>query len=205
MSASPSWRTVRLFDGRGPGHPIVAAELHRNYPVAGLDRIEAAWSATREQLAPSAPDSAEHTHWDWRNKADSVAAGHHLLVAVECAGEVQGLMAVLRTPRSARLGEGTVIYVDYVESAPWNLKRFVPIPRFLGIGTALLADAVRLSFETGLEGRVGLHSLPQAESFYRERCRMQEVGPDPAYYDLTYFEFTGQQAAAWLDSMGESL
>jgi hypothetical protein len=45
-----------------------------------------------------------------------------MLVAVECDGEVQGIMAVLRIPQPARLGDGQVVYVDYLESAPWNLK-----------------------------------------------------------------------------------
>jgi hypothetical protein len=53
--------------------------------------------------------------------------------------------------------------------------------------------------------RVGLHSLTQAEDFYDARCRMTKTGPDPDYYDLTYFEYTGQQAADWLASIGESL
>jgi hypothetical protein len=80
-----------------------------------------------------------------------------MLVAVECDGEAQGLMAVLRMPRPARL-DGQLVYVDYLESAPWNLKGFADPPR---------------------------------------------VGPDSSYYDLTYFEYTGQQAADWLGSIGE--
>ena len=67
----------------------------------------------------------------------------------------------------------------------------------------LIAEAVRLSMEMGLGGLVGLHSLPQAEAFYA-RCRMTRVGTDPFYYDLTYFEYTGQQASDWLASIGES-
>jgi len=126
-----------------------------------------------------------------------------MLVAVECAGETQGIMALLRTPRPAQLGNGQVVYVDYVESAPWNLKGSAVTPRFLGVGTILIAEAVRLSLEMGLGGRVGLHSLPQAEAFYT-RCQMIKVGPDHSYYDLIYFEYTGQQAIAWVTSIGES-
>lgn len=77
-------------------------------------------------------------------------------------------MAVLSLPRPARLGDGYAIYVDYLESAPWNLKNGVEPPRFLGVGTVLLIEAVRMSADAGFEGRVGLHSLPQAEAFYRK-------------------------------------
>jgi hypothetical protein len=127
-----------------------------------------------------------------------------MLVAVECQGQPQGLMAVLRSPRRSRLGDGHVVYVDYVETAPWNLKSSNASPRFSGVGTCLLAEAVRLSFESGFGGRVGLHSLPQAEAFYT-RCGMTQVGADPSYFDLVYFEYTAQQASDWLASIGESL
>jgi hypothetical protein len=196
-----------LIDGRSSDRPLVSAELYRDYPAAGLDGIEQHWAAARERAAAVgklrglAP--LEHSHWDWRNKADSVEAGWHMLVAVECGGETQGLMAVLKRPRPAKLSSGALIYVDYLESAPWNLKGSSEAPRFVGVGTILIADAVQLSIEEGLEGRVGLHSLPQAEQFYL-RCGMSRMGSDIDYYDLPYFEFTAPAAINWLASIGES-
>jgi hypothetical protein len=208
MSTPLSCRKVKLIDGRTADRPFVEAELYRDYPPTELDNIEAQWATAREQAAVAGLAAGlaplEHEHWDWRNKGDSVEAGRAMLVAVECAGEVQGIMAVLRNPRPGQLGGGPVVYVDYIETAPWNLKGSAVAPRFIGVGTVLIAEAVRLSLETGLGGRIGLHSLPQAEAFYT-RCRMSRVGPDPAYYDLTYFESTGQQATDWLAAIGESL
>jgi hypothetical protein len=204
MSRPSSRRQVNLIDAHASGRPFVVAELYRDYPPAELDGIEAVWADAREAVATTGLAPMEHSHWDWRNKAESVEEGHHMLVAVECEGKVQGLMAVLRFPRLGLLGDEQVVYVDYLESAPWNLKSGATPPRFLGVGTILIADAVRISLETGLSGRVGLHSLPQAETFYSSRCRMTRVGPDPNYYDLTYFEYTAQQAKDWLAAIGES-
>ena len=113
-------------------------------------------------------------------------------------------MALLQTPRHSRISGDPLIYVDYLESAPWNLKISGVAPRFIGVGTVLIAEAVHLSLDTGLEGRVGLHSLPQAETFYRSRCGMTDLGRDPRYFDLTYFEFAGQQAIRWLAEIGDS-
>jgi len=96
-----------------------------------------------------------------------------------------------------------MVYVDFLEAAPWNLKASATAPRFKGVGTALLVDAVRLSIETGFGGDVGLHSLPQAEPFYT-RCGMTRIGEDPDYYGLPYYEYTSSQAAEWLASIGES-
>ncbi len=43
-------------------------------------------------------------------------------------------------------------------------------------------------------GRIGLHSLRQAESFYRDTCGMAGLGEDPNEYNLPYFEMTEAQA-----------
>jgi hypothetical protein len=127
-----------------------------------------------------------------------------MAVVVECDGEIQGAMAVLRTPQSARLGSGHVVYVDYLEAAPWNLKAFATEPRFLGVGTVLIADAIRLSLQMQLGGAIGLHSLPQAERFYAERCKMTRVAVDSHYFDLAYFELASRDATQWLAAIGES-
>jgi hypothetical protein len=196
--ASP--RAVRLIDARDPSRPFIAADLRRDCPAELLDAVEQGWAAARQQLAGAAP--VEHAHWNWRNKSHSVATGRHRLVAIECEGQVQGLMALDAAPRGSGSGRGGLIYVDYLESAPWNVRAAGADPRFIGVGTALLVDAVRLSREEGHEGRVGLHSLPQAEPFYA-RCGLTRIGRDPGYYDLAYYEFTGPQAVSWLASIGE--
>lgn len=190
-------RTVRLIDARRPDRPFLAATVVRDFPAASLDAVEAAWAGLRDRAAAAAgPGGLEHGHWDWRNKARGARSGAIHLIAIEAEGEVQGLMAIDRQPRPARRAAADALYVDYLETAPWNLKGFAA-PRFVGVGTALLVDAVRLSLEGGLGGRVGLHSLPQSAAFYA-RCRMAAVGPDPGYYGLTYFEYTGVEAADWL-------
>ncbi|HVC95445.1 MAG TPA: hypothetical protein VND64_17240 [Pirellulales bacterium] len=109
-------------------------------------------------------------------------------------------MALLTASRSARLSPRTrkVLYVDYLETAPWNLKLASAKPKFLGVGTVLIAEAVRLSLEAGWQGRIGLHSLPQAERFYEAHCKMRRIGLDAKYYNLAYFEYTKEQAAKWL-------
>lgn len=203
-----SIRRATLIDARLPSKPVISANLYRDFPASKLDVIEAEWANARqlaadtEQAIGLAP--LEHSHWDWRNKRDSIKTGRHMAVVVECEGDIQGAMAVLRTPRPARLGTAMVVYVDYVEAAPWNLRTFALQPRFLGVGTVLIADAIRLSMEMQLGGAIGLHSLPQAEQFYSQRCRMTLVDHDPTYFDLTYFEFAPRDAMDWLAAIGES-
>ncbi len=209
MDSPSSSRTVHLVDARGPDRRLADARIYRDCPPAELDVIESKWADARKRLATGDPDvrlaPLEHSHWDWRNKAQSVEAGIHMLVAVECEGEAQGVMAVLSESKHSRLSGEPIVYVDYLESAPWNLRLSTAAPRFLGVGTVLIEEAVRLSCDKGFGGRLGLHSLPQAETFYKSRCRMTELGQDILYFDLTYFEFTSRQAMDWLANVGGTI
>jgi hypothetical protein len=183
--------------------------LIRDLDPVRLVAVEERWGPVRASVSEALDQlgmGIEHAHWDWRNKIDRAVRGQLLLSAVECEGEVQGLLAVAARPRFASLSPGDfVLYVDYIEKAPWNLPTPATPPRFGGIGTVLLADAVVHSRELGFEGRIGLHSLPSAESYYRNHCAMTDLGHDPASYDLRYFEYTSTAASTWLTNTGVPL
>lgn len=108
-------------------------------------------------------------------------------------------MAIAARPSMSVLAPGQeLVYVDYLETAPWNLRTPIVAPRFSGVGTVLMAEAIAFSLQSGLNGRVGLHSLEQATEFYERGCRMRDLGPDPGYYDLQYFEYDEATAVKWL-------
>jgi hypothetical protein len=114
----------------------------------------------------------------------------------------EGPMIALISGRLARLppsAREAIVYVDYLEAAPWNTGAYTRSPRFKGVGTRLLQGAILRSQEEGFGGRVGLHALPQSEGFYAGRCGMQNLGLDPAYHHLSYFEFTAAAAADFLN------
>ena len=58
--------------------------------------------------------------------------------------------------------------------------------------------AIALSQELEFKGRIGLHSLPQANSFYANTCGMSDLGMDPDHLGLRYFEMTSEQAEAFI-------
>src|SRR5438128_11639413 len=112
-----SQRRVTLTDARSPERPLVQAALYRDCPPNYLDALEDEWADARDKAAEMGlAGGLEHAHWDWRNKSHSVEAGIHELVVVECDGAAQGVMAVQRTPLRSRLGDGHVLYVDYLET-----------------------------------------------------------------------------------------
>lgn len=117
--------------------------------------------------------------------------------AIECDGETQGLMIVdlVKTCRSPHVKNKPLVYVDYLEAAPWN-RESLTVPRFRGVGSVMLAAAIQLSRDEGFAGRIGLHSLPQSESWYAKRG-MSDFGRDPSYQDLKYFEMDETQSSAF--------
>jgi len=118
-----------------------------------------------------------------------------------CQGMTQGMM-ILDTLRGARLQSQhrkPIIYVEYLENAPWN-RRHQPDdrPRFCGVGSLLMRAAIELSRQEGFKGRVGLHALPQSISFYVNHCGMADLGADASYQNLRYLEMMPEQADAFI-------
>jgi len=116
----------------------------------------------------------------------------------------QGLL-LLDLNQTARLPEQSgkpLVYIQYVETAPWNSPRYSNPIRYRGVGSTLIRAAVELSLDSEFRGRLGLHSLPEAESFYREKVGMTEMEPDVSQQGLRYFEATETQALAFVDRTG---
>jgi len=81
----------------------------------------------------------------------------------------------------------------YLATAPWNLRALIGHPRYAGVGFVFLHAAIQMSIDNGFKGRIGLHSLPQAEAFY-EKHGFLCLGADPEKEGLKYYELTPQAA-----------
>lgn len=141
----------------------------------------------------------ESSHWNWRAKMRRVRRSPIASsFAIVYRDVTQGVM-IVDASRTARLepdcGQG-LVYVEYVEVAPWNRAGWKPDRMLQWIGTVLVRAAVNRSIELGFGGRIGLHSLPQADTFYRH-IGMTNLGVDAKYQNLCYFEMTSQQAIAF--------
>jgi hypothetical protein len=159
-----------------------------------LERLRT--SGTAEGLRP------EHSHWDWRNKHAAVEGLiAYRMFGIECDGDIQGLMLISTAGHPCRIPEQQgkeQVYIDFVASAPWNSPGLVESPHYGLVGRVLVATAVQVSLEEGFRGRIGLHSLPQAETFYASNCGMTDLGRDMKKQGLRYFEMTPAQSAAFL-------
>jgi hypothetical protein len=156
------------------------------------ERTHEALVATLGRLG--APDS----HWDWRSKCSFAPGTQRQAYGLVHGDQVEAAM-ILAFGRDTRLGTPSelLVYVDYLATAPWNRPAVQCPERFRGMGRMLLGTAVAVSQMQGLDGRCGLHSLPLAEGFY-QHVGMQDLGIDPAYHDLRYFEFNAAAARAFI-------
>jgi hypothetical protein len=152
----------------------------------------------------SKANAEQHGHWDWAKKCSHYSKElSYQGFAIECNDATQGLMIVNTTKRCFLPSQANkhLVYIGYLESAPWNRKKLTPQPRFKGIGAVMIAAAIQLSLDEGNCGRIGLHSLPQSETYYKEKCQMTDLGPDDSYspkLPLRYFEMTESQATEFL-------
>ena len=151
-----------------------------------LDDFRVVW---RERLRTSAD---EDQYWDWEQKQRIYLAGGMGLYegyAIECEQLTQGMMLIqIRGYRSQIEPTRRLVYVHSLATAPWNRILNPDISGFRAVGGALLRFARLRSEELNYGGLVGLHSLPNAEVFYR-KMGLIDGGADAEKDNLTYFEW----------------
>jgi hypothetical protein len=194
----------------------VRAVIHDLLSLDDLFDAEEQWSLTRIQilrrLSSVSIDRAnwpQSIHWSWAYKAASLDTsrlaerGDVRLFGIEADGQWQGLLCGISQGHFARseAPRSLLVYVDFLEIAPWNwdMPEIARAGRYRGVGLQLMELSVRWSLGLGYGGRVGLHALPQAEWFYRDRCGMKNLGPDPVYHDLCYFELSKSNASEFIN------
>lgn len=188
------YESAELFDGIDEKNLL---DFEREWRPIFVNQLPANASAV-ERVAAEAEDAG----WDWRRLAE---IGSNPLIfgmyAVECASRTQGLMLVRKGGVFSRHPDhehADLIYIERLASAPWNRPGFSDTPLYKGVGQLLLAAAVNLSLDEELGGRIGLHSLPGAETFYRDVIGMTDLGADTKHHGLQYFELSDAQAAKFL-------
>lgn len=189
---------AELFDEVTVEHFIETQQEWRPLVLKAARQLAARGS---HQLIP------QHFHWDWTAKAPELKVLANAFYGLRYENKLQGLMKLETVGQfcTCRLPEQAgkaLVYVDYVEVAPWNLKALMSAlgekPRYNAIGSRLIEAAALRSIEEDCKGRTGLHSLPMTESFYIKACGMTPVGRDPAKQNLLWLEYTPEQAEKFL-------
>jgi len=192
-------QNVFLFEVAG--HRTVQTPLVELDPSLAQSQIDSAWWTipVRSDKLQREDDS----HWNWQDLADSCQTQLAWdAVAIQTpGGQVEGAMT-FRIDAESLLENGKgVVYIDRLAAAPHNRPWLVDTPRYRGVGTALVLVVVQESYKLGLEGRVGLSSLPspRTRDFYQNRG-FQEISQQAnGLFDL---ELPAVSAENWLRQEG---
>lgn len=142
-------------------------------------------------------------HWDWRDKLREIELRlANLSFALVADNMTQAMMIIDLTKRARMSGhEGQhLVYIDFLEAAPWNRNDLAAEPAKLGgCGSILINAAIQQSILEGFKGRIGLHSLPQSNGFYTNACGMADLGQDSNNNTLRYFELDPDSARTFIE------
>jgi len=190
---------------------FVTARFHEDVTAEQLTQAESQWKPHRvaaiEGLVSKgmalreAHARIQHAHWNWAAKAQGLRERtlDMRCFGIEIENKWQGLIMVELVAHSAQLAPDQgkpLVYVEFLESAPWNLKDTCEDPRYGLIGVRLLEVVVRLSIDEGFHGRVGLLALPQVGSFYEKYLMTQVEGAGKS--GMKYYEMTRDNAKRFL-------
>lgn len=203
-----SERTAVQLKDRRSGR-FVSATLIDGVTEAEVSSAESKWrplfekEVLRMQQAGVPKEKwPQHRHWDWRQKFDAIEGyAAYQMFGIECEAEMQGLMLVSTAGKVCRVESQkgkALVYIHFLAAAPWNSPNIASEPRFALVGNTLVATAIQLSINEEFSGRIGLHSLPQADAWYAKNCKMTDLGCDPTAHNLRYFEMTAEQASEFL-------
>lgn len=151
------------------------------------------WRRTWEALLVRT--NADDAPWDWSGQIRRADRVEGFLCLAALSGErLEGLLS-LSLRQSQIDPKSVLVYVEYLATAPWNRREIVDSPEVRGLGRVLMQSAIRISLVLGHAGRIGLHSKPAAERFYRDKLRLLDLGREIAEDgEWVYFEATSEVA-----------
>lgn len=178
----------------------VAGVLRR--PITSVHEVAALW--------PEGLRGEEDENWSWpdivRESPDNGGWRQFELIGPPPDFLAQGLMivrdvfAMRSTPNLLSSG----CYIEYLATAPWNRIRDgrrldERHSRLVPVGSHLLRAAILMSVELGHGGRLGWHSKPSSEIWYKGRLPgLYDLGPDESEGRLAYYELTQETASEFL-------
>lgn len=187
---------------------IVPARLVEGLTVRDVELVEKSWKPAIEAKLTwlhkhkiSEQDFPQHLHWNWRNKYKRTGYLNYKWVGLKCNGDWQGLLVMELAQHFCQIDKQKgkpLVYLQYLATAPWNSPDIVDEPTYSLVGKTFMAVAIQESFSQAFKGRIGLHALPQSESYYADVCNMTDLGKDQSAENLRYFEMTERQARIFL-------
>jgi hypothetical protein len=125
--------TIQIIDAQ-TGAPV-DAEIFDEVALAHFMETQAEWRPVILAAARALSQQPNqgfliprHFHWDWTRKEAELKLLAVKFYGLACEGKLQGIMKVETVAHACRLPEQQgkpLVYIDYVESAPWNIKKLM--------------------------------------------------------------------------------
>lgn len=203
----PSW-DVFVIDGT-TNEPVKAV-LYEGVLDHNLDHHKLIWAPRLQKhnetlLRLQVKDGfAEDAKWDWARKAFCTAGQMgYRHYALEVNGQTEGLMMIKLITATSRIEPPKdLVYISFLSTGPENRKNIKKPPQYKGIGSILFNTAIQVSMNEDMDGKIGLHSLPGAQSFYTD-LGMKDFGPDKDVENLNYYELPSSEAKRLLEEMND--
>jgi len=176
----------------------IAAQLELHVSKEQIAETECEWTGYRSSVPVETLSAIpESNDWNWLAKYEASLQGLTQFLGIRLEGKLQGMLQLDLVPRASRTNRYSVdhvLYVEYLETAPWNQKAYMDRhARFGGVGLELILGAIEMSVAHGCHGSLGLHSLPGALGFYLS-LRFKDYGPDSSEEGLHYLELSPSDA-----------
>ena len=161
-----------------------------NFTIDLIDRARKLPDADRVKALSTI--DAEHTHWDWVSKSKHYQQNEYRWFFLLVENSVEAVCLTYH-PKNSAIDGDKVFYIEYIAVAPWNKSHHLIDRRFSGIGSLFIIQIQ--NYFNSVDGyRFGfcLHSLPQAESYYRHIGMTEFPGHEKD--NLAYFEMDASTA-----------
>jgi len=191
---------VRLYDRLA--HEPVAAEI-TGMMDDHVQKLNSSWIPAFQRRNREQERDEDFLMWNAGNGyLDLLIHREGLRSFVLIAEEnVQGVLLLQdKTQRSRLEPYAPLIYVRYLATAPWNRRDKKGPNRLRGVGTLLMARALRESRDAGGDGRLGLHSLRDSHDFY-QLLGLHNFGLDAARRGMNYFELSSSGVMEFSDAI----
>lgn len=195
--------TIKVYDK--DKLKLVDGKIFQGIAPNNIDDYNQLWLPLFKEAIEKRTLKVQDAHWDWGMKVEHTK--QYLIYksfALEVGDITQGLMILDTASYNSRTDASkSIVYLDYIATAPWNREYFDPNPsysRYRMVGRLLLMQAIEESKDLEYKGRIGLHSLPSAESWYI-KMGFCDLGFD-SDKNMRYFELTENEANKLLKEMG---
>lgn len=150
----------------------------------------------------------QDAHWIWEDIVSDYSKDilHECVAILSKENYLEGAIAYqLNAKSKIEIGKGSV-YVGWLATAPRNRNWLTNAPFYKAIGTVLLYQAVIESYQSGLEGRISLQSLPNSNTiqFYENKGFVRTDLTQPLT-GLIDYELPKSAAVLWLKKQGDLL